>query len=65
MPTQSDYEWLREIVLELRDEVAVLKTWRANQDVRHSAVPQWLFGIISALVSVAMLLLNLYLAGAR
>lgn len=51
--------------LEIERRLSHIEAWIANQDTKHAAFPAWLFGVISAGVSVAMLILNLYLAGAR
>ena len=46
-------------------EISSLKAFRDNTIAKHSSAPAWLFGSISAAVSIAALLFNLYLAGIK
>jgi len=58
MPTEKDFEWLREMILALRDDVAGLKTWRDNQNAKTDSTARWTIAIISAVIAVASLALN-------
>ncbi len=46
-------------------KLASLETSRDNEKTRRSSTPAWIFGTISAAVSLAALLFNLYLAGLK
>lgn len=45
--------------------ITSLETSRDNDRTRHSSTPAWVFGIISAAVSIMGFLFNLYLAGLK
>lgn len=45
--------------------ITSLETSRDNDRTRHSSTPAWVFGIISAAVSIMAFLFNLYLSGMR
>lgn len=59
------YLVLLEVISEVKVDVSSLKAFRDNERAKHSSQPTWLFGTISAAISIAALLFNLYLAGLR
>ena len=59
-----DQIWqLHEDLGRVKIDVAAINTWRENEIGKHASFPTWLFGILSTLISVASVLISLYMAG--
>lgn len=62
----EEIQWEQQREIAKHDSrISSLETSRDNERTRHSSTPAWVFGTISAAVSIAVLLFNLYLAGLK
>lgn len=62
MTLEPQVDMLRKELSDLSQRVAKLEAWRDNEVAKSANAPAWLFGAISAIVGLLMLLLNFYLA---
>lgn len=65
MPSERDFEWMREQVLALRDDMAAMKAWRDNQNTQYSRSAAWILGAMSAIVGIVSILANIWINTAR
>lgn len=76
MPGDREMEWLRQQIILLMIDVATLKAWRAdteerthasreNEDMRRSAGMNWVVIFISAVITLIVLIIQIYLVYPR
>lgn len=66
VPTdERNFEWLRDLVLSMRDDLAAIKARLDNQETHYSRNAAWILGALSAAIAVASILVNIWInAGA-